>query len=266
MKARIAGLAACLIASAAAMQASAAFRYDELWGDAAPSMGQADASASNGGPSVYDEMLVANGVDPASEKGRLILAWIARINRDPVVNGNVQRTSKLLLNSGARADLMADGLERMSPALRLQYVALIAKVLDTLVPPDCFGLNDMDAVIDRVSLNAMSDADVDGYFRTLLAALRAAQTGTAPDAPSPQQFAQAEAKLKLSLLRELGYAPANVARYTAYTVDPRRANPVDACWAMRVTMHAMLAMPDPERDVVLRQTVQSQRAAPAPRQ
>lgn len=264
MKSRVAGLAACLIALAGATEANAAFRYDELWDDTAPSIAQPAVSGSDSPSSVYDEMLVENGVDPASEKGQLILAWIARINGDPVVAGNVQRMSNLMLNPGARAELMADGLGRMAPALRLQYVALITKVLDTLVPPDCFGLNEMDAVIDRVSLNAMSDADIDGYFRMLLAALRAAQSGAALDTPSPQQYAQAESSLKLSLLRELDYAPGNVARYTAYSANPQSVPPVDACWAMRVTMHAILAMPDPERDVVLRQTVQSRRATPAP--
>jgi hypothetical protein len=264
MKAKVAGLAACLIALAGATAANAAFRYDELWGDVVPSIAQPEASASNPRPSVYDEMLVENGVDPASEKGQLILAWIARINGDPAVAGNVHSMSNLMLNPGARAELMADGLERMAPALRLQYVALITKVLDTVVPPDCFGLNEMDAVIDQVKLNAMTDADIDGYFRMLLAALRAAHSGGTLDTPSPQQYAQAESSLKLSLLRELDYAPGNVARYTAYSANPRGAHPVDACWAMRVTMHAILAMPDPERDVVLRQTVQSQRATLAP--
>jgi hypothetical protein len=264
MKAKVAGLAACLIALASATAANAAFRYDELWGYVAPSMAQSGASASDPRPSVYDQMLVEKGVDPASEKGQLILAWIAHINSDPAVAGNVQRMSNLMLNPGALAKALADGLGRMAPALRLQYVALIATVFDTLLPPDCFGLYKMDAVSDRVSLNAMSDADFDGYFRMLLAALRAAHTGTTLDTPSPQQYEQAETSLKLSLLRELDYAPGNVARYSAVSANPRSVPPVDACWAMRVTMHAILAMHDAELDVVLRQTVQSRRATPAP--
>jgi hypothetical protein len=263
MKAKVAGLAACLIAFATTA-ANAAFRYDELWGYVAPSMAQSGASASDPRPSVYDQMLVEKGVDPASEKGQLILAWIAHINSDPAVAGNVQRMSNLMLNPGALAKALADGLGRMAPALRLQYVALIATVFDTLLPPDCFGLYKMDAVSDRVSLNAMSDADFDGYFRMLLAALRAAHTGTTLDTPSPQQYEQAETSLKLSLLRELDYAPGNVARYSAVSANPRSVPPVDACWAMRVTMHAILAMHDAELDVVLRQTVQSRRATPAP--
>lgn len=266
MKAMLVGLAACVIASASAWQARAAFRYDDLWNHGVPLRDYRAASAPNSEPSVYDEMLIDNGVDPASDKGQLILAWIARIDDDPVVTGSARGVSQLFLNAGARAELMADGLERLSPALRLQYVMLITRLLDTLVPADCFGLNAMDAVVNRVSLSAMSEADIDGYFRLLLAALQAAQSETSPELPSPQQSERAEESLKRSLLHELGYVQSNVARYIAYSGNPEGATPVDACWAMRVTMHAILAMPDPDRDVVLRQTVQSQRATSAPRQ
>lgn len=253
-----------LIAAVSAPQANSAFRYDDWWAHTAPSIEQPAEAASDVRPSVYDEMLIANGIDPSSDKARLILTWIARINDDPVVAGNIQRVSELFLTSSARADLMADGLERMSPALRLEYVALVAKILDTLVPVDCFGLTGMNAVIDHVPLSAMADADIDEYFRLLLAGLRAAYSNTTPDSPSPQQFAQAQASLKLSLLRELGYAPADVARYAACSVNPQGANPLDACWAMRVTLHAILGMPDSERDIVLRGTVGSRPATPAP--
>ncbi|SAL60671.1 hypothetical protein AWB73_06746 [Caballeronia turbans] len=263
MKARVEILVVGLIAVVSAPQANSAFRYDNWWRHTAPS-GQPAEAASNVRPSAYDEMLIANGVDPSSDKGRLILAWIARIDGDPVVIGNIQRVSKLFVTSSARAELMADGLERMLPALRLEYVALVTKILDTLVPVDCFGLNDMSAVIDRVPLSAMADADIDEYFRILLAGLRAADADTAPERPTPQRFAQAEASLKLSLLRELGYTPADVARYAAYSANPQGANPRDACWAMRVTMHAILGMPDSERDVVVRGMVQSRRVSPAP--
>jgi hypothetical protein len=91
--------------------------------------------AWNPRPSVYDEVLLEKGVDPASGKGQLILACIVRIDSDPAVAGNVQRKSDLMLNPGARAEALADGLGRMAPALRLQYVALIAKVLDTSFLP-----------------------------------------------------------------------------------------------------------------------------------
>lgn len=258
MNALFGSLTACLVVAMYASQVHAAFRYDELWLGTSTVLDHSPAlSAANRRP-VYDEMLVANGVDPASDKGKLILAWVSRINADSMVAGNARRSSKIYLNPRARAELMSDGLERLSPALRLQYVSLISKFLDTLVPSDCFGLNEMSEVVDRISLSAISEADIDAYFHVLSAALRAAGSETRPDVPTAQQYAHADESLKRSLLNELGYIPANIARYLAYSQDPRAAAPVEACWAMRVTMHAILALPDPERDIVLRRTVRSE--------
>ncbi|SAK86903.1 hypothetical protein AWB78_04484 [Caballeronia calidae] len=251
-------VAGWLIASATALHVHAAIRYDELWFNKSMLLDYAAASATAPRQSVYDSLLVADGVDPQSGKGQLIIAWIRRINDDPVILGNPHSTSRLLLNSSARARQVTEGLERVSPGLRLQYVALISKFLDTLVPPDCFGSNDMTAVINRISLSAMSEADIDGYFHVLHAALHASVSAASLDSPSPEQYSRAEERLKLSILQELGYVPADVARYSAYATNPRGAAPADACWAMRVTLHAILAMPEPERDIVLRKTVRSQ--------
>lgn len=257
MRALFGSLTACLIVATCAAQVHAAIRYDALWLDTSTALDYLPAPPAVN-RRVYDELLVANGVDPASDKGKLILAWVSRINADPMVAGNVQRLSKIYLNSRSRAELMSNGLMRLSPALRLQYVSLISKFLDTLVPSDCFGLNEMSEVLDRISLSAISEADIDAYFHVLSAALRAGESETRADMPSAQQYEHADESLKRSLLNELGYIPANIARYMAYAQAPRTAAPVEACWAMRVTMHAILALPDPERDIVLRSTVRSE--------
>jgi len=242
---------ACVTMSATLRPAEAAIRYH------APLIAPLTTPASNPPPSAHDDTLSENGVDPSSDKGRLIVAWIARISADPAIAGDVQRMSRLHLNPGARTQLLSDGLERLSPAMRLQYVAMIGTFLDTLVPSDCFGLTDMSDVVNRVSMNAMSESDIDRYFSILVEILRASASDATLDTPTDQQYAQAEHSLRFSLLRELGYLHANVARYTSYMQAPRKAAPVDACWAMRVMMHAVLAMPDPERDVVLRKLVGS---------
>lgn len=61
--------------------------------------------------------------------------------------------------------------------------------------------------------------------------------------------------MKRSPLRELGYVPVNVARYFAYTENRRAATLLDACWALRVTMQAILALPNPGRDLLLQEPV-----------
>ncbi|SAL87565.1 hypothetical protein AWB74_08168 [Caballeronia arvi] len=208
--------------------------------------------------SVYGRMMAANGVDPTSNKGRLILAWVIRISRDINIADSVHRMGNASLNPGVRTKLMSGGLHLVPPPLRLQYVELVSHFLDTLVPFDCFGLNDMSEVLNRIPMSNMSEAQIDVYFRVLLAALRASETDAEQESLGAQQLARADEGLRRSLLHELGYLQANVARYATYAQDPTAAAPIDACWAMRVTMHAMLALPDPERDIVLRRTFQSQ--------
>jgi len=62
---------------------------------------------------------------------------------------------------------MSSGLARLSAADRLSYVRLLTKLLDELVPVNCFGEVDMGATMNRVTLREMSDADVRQYFELL---------------------------------------------------------------------------------------------------
>ena len=114
MKARVGIRVVGLIAVVSAPHANSAFRYDDWWGHTAPSIGQPAEAASNVRPSVY-EMLIANGVDRCSDKGRLILAWIARINGNPVVVGNIQRVSKLFLTSTGAVDALTVNRKASAP-------------------------------------------------------------------------------------------------------------------------------------------------------
>ena len=137
-----------------------------------------------------------NGIEPGSSKAKLIVAWVERIHRDPTITSNVQQTRALFLGAQSRSDLVADGLARLAPPRRLQYVTLITRFLDTLVPTDCFGLNDMSEVVNHVSLGEMSEADIDEYFRMLLDAIRASASNAPLDVPTPQQSADAQTSLR----------------------------------------------------------------------
>ncbi|SAL28351.1 hypothetical protein [Caballeronia humi] len=256
MKAIVACVAACLGELAGASLADAAIRYAQ---DLRPSgsilLEMSSSALLVPQRSVYDEMLMENGIEPGSSKAKLIVAWVERIHHDPTITSNMQQARALFLGAQSRSDLVADGLARLAPPRRLQYVTLITRFLDTLVPTDCFGLNDMSEVVNHVSLGEMSEPDIDEYFRMLLDAIRASASNAPLDIPTPQQSADAQTSLKNALLIELDNTEANVVRYEAYMANPRNATPDNACWAIRVTMHAILAMPEPYRDVVLRNTV-----------
>ncbi|SAL86883.1 hypothetical protein AWB67_07301 [Caballeronia terrestris] len=255
MKAIIVCAAACLGVAGASLS-DAAIRNGQDMRPGRSALLEMSSSALFGSQrAAYNEMLMDNGIELGSSKARLIIAWIERFHRDPAITGNGQQMRAFFLDSQSRSGLIADGLARLAPSRRLQYVRLINRFLDTLVPANCFGLNDMSDVVNHLSLNEMSEADIDEYFPMLLDAIRAAASNAPLDVPTPQQSVDAQLRLRRALMVELGNAEANVVRYQAYMENPSNAAPDDACWAIRVTMHAILAMPEPYRDVVLRNTV-----------
>ena len=258
---------ALFLLAASTFVADAAMRYGKdaaRYGVAA--FGVPSAALPSHDESDYAEVLLANGVRPDSNKAQLIVAWIKRIQLDPAIRSNAHSVSQLFADAQTRASLMADGLARLTPADRLRYAKLIMKFLDEYVPSDCFGFDDESNIMSRIRLSEVADADIEEYLAILLQALRRSALGVPIDVPVPQQYAAAEIALGRALASELGNDDANVARYEAYMAHPKSAAPAEACWGLRVTMHAIVAMPEPDRDVVLRYIVVPRGTRAAPRQ
>jgi hypothetical protein len=199
------------------------------------------------------------GIEPDSKKARIILAWTRKIWQDPAIAaaipGGAKHIGQILLDPEARDNVLSNGLAHLAPSDRLAYVKLLSRFLDDLVPVNCFGLTDMSAVMNRVSLREMSEPDVDQYFSLLYKVLASDASDAAIPAPTPQQHAAAERQLTLALIAELRGHQEDIERFESYTARPQLATPSDVCWTTRVTLHAIIAMPDPERDIVLLQTV-----------
>jgi hypothetical protein len=73
--------------------------------------------------------------------------------------------------------------------------------------------------------------------------------------PTPQQYAVAQRQLSRALFIHLGGNPSDFARYQTYARYPAAVTLADACWATRVTLHAIISMRDPERDFILLRTI-----------
>jgi hypothetical protein len=238
--------------------ASAAIRREP---DAAPpavAPGPATLSTDSR-PNDLERLLREDGIEPDSNKSRIILGWVEKIQRDPAIAADVQaggrRVAQIFLDAKAREDLMSNGLAHLTPSDRLQYVKLLTRFLDELVPVNCFGLVDMSAVMNRVSLRDMSDADIDQYFGLLYKVLVGDLSHAPVPTPTPQQYEAAERLLTRTLIAELHGDQKTIERFALYTSNPKLATPSDVCWTTRVTLHAIIAMPDPERDLVLLQTM-----------
>ncbi|CAG9190876.1 conserved exported hypothetical protein [Paraburkholderia sabiae] len=216
-------------------------------------------SGMNTEPNDLEQLLRKHGIETNSNKSRIILRWVEKIQQDPVIAQDIQNggqhVGQIFLDPRAREDLMSNGLAHLTPSDRLQYVKLLTRFLDELVPVNCFGLDDMSAVMNHVSLREMSDADVDQYFGLLYKVLVGDVSNAPVPTPTPQQYAAAENQLTRTLIAELRGDQKNLERFAFYTSNPKLATPSDVCWTTRVTLHAIIAMPDPERDLVLLRTM-----------
>ncbi|TDN57810.1 hypothetical protein [Paraburkholderia sp. BL10I2N1] len=247
-------LATLIVTLAAATAASSAIRRDPDYGPlpANPAFAAAPTDARR---EDLGAILSGSGIDPDSNKARIILGWVQKIQRDPVIatgiSGGARRIGRIFLDPAARNELMSSGIARLAPADRLEYVKLIAKFLDELVPVNCYGLADMSAVMNRVSLREMSESDVDQYFSLIYKILVSDASNAPVSFPTPQQYAAAVRQLTRTLIAELQGDQTDIERFALYSSNPSLATPLDVCWTTRVTLHAIIAMPDPERDLVL---------------
>jgi hypothetical protein len=202
-----------------------------------------------------DEILDQYGFEPGSEKARTILRWVHKIRTDPAIAANLpggaDNVGDVFLDPEKRQDLMTDGLALLDAADRRHYVELISRLLDELVPVNCYGMSDMSAVMTRVRLQDMSNADVDLYLGLLYKVVARYASGAPIHMPTRDQSSAGQARLSWGIAKELQGDIGNMDRYAYYAEHPAAATPADICWMTRVTMHAIVAMPDRERDYVL---------------
>jgi hypothetical protein len=207
----------------------------------------------------FDQMFRAQGIEPDSNKAQIVRAWVNKIEQDPLITsaapGGAPGIARMFLDPQAREVVMSNGLARLPAADRLSYVQLMTKFLDELVPADCFGFADMNDVMSEVSLREMSDAEVAQYFELLSKVLTSDALGSPIALPTRQQYDSALRQLAQALFVQLGGNAPDIARFESYSSNPSQATAGEACWATRVTLHAILSMSDPARDVILLLTI-----------
>lgn len=167
------------------------------------------------------------------------------------VSGGPDALGQVLGDPTRRDSLMMKGLARLSVNDRLRYLKIYTRILDELVPVNCFGLSDMEDVLDRITLGDMEETQIAEYLSLLYKVIASSALASAIPTPTLHQYAMAEAMLTHALVIELGGDPQNIERYENLAVHPFFATPADMCWATRVTLHAIEAMPDPYRDFIL---------------
>jgi len=210
------------------------------------------------------------GVDPGSTKAAIIERWRDRMRHDPVLSPLLAQGSNLGMvptsDPRQRTQFFSDGILRLSPEDRSSLFDLTLKALDR-GPPDCGGTKSVPIVISRtLSLATLPDDDVDTVLRLTYSLLKQ----SALHAPSAQVTAEQRAQGQAALLRSLNEMLKNdpeSTRLVAQTVvDPVGVTPEVWCRTVRIYLHAMLAMPQPQRDWVIVASSGDAKSQPAPLQ
>jgi len=200
-------------------------------------------------------MLSQNGITPDSAKAHMLTTWFEMVMHDPRiarrVGGEPASLERLFVDEGRREALMSSGLARLTPQERLLYLQLFTRLLDEFVPVNCFGLVDMNAVMNHITIGQMSDADMALYLQLLYRVLVSSTSDAAVRLPTPQEYAGAMEELSRAIVIELDADTASLERYGTYALRPSTTTPSDVCWMTRVTLHAIAKMPETERDIVL---------------
>lgn len=235
------------------LSANAAVHLD--FHDESPDAAAAGSASRQRGAVDIDEILRQYGINQGSIKARIIFEWFDKVARDPVIGarvpGGAPALVHVLLDPEQREAMMSSGLARLTPADRSRYLVLLTRVLDELVPVNCFGLVDIVTIMNRVTIAQMSDAQAELYLDLVYKIMVSSGSSAPVRVPTREEYAAASEAMSRAVVIELGGDPANVDRYMAYTANPSTATPADVCWMTRVTLHALARMPAPERDVML---------------
>jgi hypothetical protein len=184
----------------------------------------------------------------------MLAAWFEMVLHEPHIamrmGGGYASVEQIFLDEGKREALMSSGLARVTAQERLQYLQLFTRLLDEFVPVNCFGLVDINAVMSRITIGQMSDADAALYLQLLYRVLVSSMSGAPIRLPTPQEYASAMEELSRAIVIELDADTASLDRYETYTLRPSTATPSDVCWMTRVTLHAIAKMPESERDII----------------
>jgi hypothetical protein len=219
-----------------------------------------DNPASGSTPSMpgdagLDNVLHEYGIERGSEKAGILAAWFDKISHDPVIArslpGGVGALDRVFLDADQRDAVISRGIAHLSAADRLLYLQLFTRLFDELVPVNCFGLVDIVAVMNRITIAQMSNADAELYLRLLYKVLVSSASDRPLRSPPPQQYSEAVDALSRAVVIELEGDPFDLDQYQFYTTHPSAATPSDICWLTRVTLHAIGRLPRSQRDIFL---------------
>lgn len=206
---------------------------------------------------IHDQWLRRINVEPGSSKARIIDSWAEKIRLEGTTplggQGEHLTIQSIMDNPELRTPFVLSGLARISPEDRLEYTRMASSFFDRFVPQDCFGLTDQQQIMAKaMAVDKMSDSEADEFFGLIYKMVHASAVRAPIDVPSASQHTAAVSKLGVAMEAMVPNDKADIDRFAAFIVDPSRASTVDKCWITGLSMHAIISMGEPDRDIILR--------------
>ncbi|WP_246792935.1 energy transducer TonB [Burkholderia perseverans] len=201
-----------------------------------------------------DAFVAQYGIDPDSPKAAILAHWRQMMLDDPDIRrlfGNAGPNELGRSIAMQRTELFSEGSLRVSQADRSTFIALGTRVLDA-APADCGGLKNMNAVVLRyLSLANLSEHEIDDYFRITYESLKRTALKTPIATINPEQRNQGKQALSAAIAAQLQRDPEAMRSLAIAAADPENTPPAAWCHNMRTMQHAVMAMPQPQRDWLL---------------
>ncbi|WP_186098666.1 TonB C-terminal domain-containing protein [Burkholderia gladioli] len=201
-----------------------------------------------------DAFVAQYGIEPDSPKAAIIARWREKMLTDPDIvrafgMGDGGQAGRSLAER--RPEFFSEGSLRVSQSDRSTFISIGARVLDA-APPDCGGEKSMSAVIVRyLSLARLSDQDIDDYFRITYESLKRSAQQTPMATVNEPQREQGRNALSAAIAERLKGDPDAARSLAAAVADPAAVTPEIWCSNMRTMEHAVLSIPQPQRDWLL---------------
>ncbi|WP_070107324.1 energy transducer TonB [Burkholderia plantarii] len=201
-----------------------------------------------------DAFVAQYGIDPDSPKAAILAHWRQKMLDDPDIRrlfGNAGPNQLGRSIAMQRTELFSEGSLRVSQADRSTFIALGTRVLDA-APADCGGLKNMNAVVLRyLSLANLSEHEIDDYFRITYESLKRTALKTPIATINAEQRNQGKQALSAAIGVQLRRDPDAMRTLAIAAADPENTPPAAWCHNMRTMQHAVMAMPQPQRDWLL---------------
>jgi TonB family protein len=201
-----------------------------------------------------DAFVAQYGIDPDSPKAAILAHWRQKMIDDPDIRrlfGNAGPNELGRSIAMQRTELFSEGSLRVSQADRSTFIALGTRVLDA-APADCGGLKNMNAVVLRyLSLANLSEHEIDDYFRITYESLKRTALRTPIATINTEQRNQGKQALSAAIAAQLQRDPEAMRSLSIAAADPENTPPAAWCHNMRTMQHAVMAMPQPQRDWLL---------------